>query len=192
MAAISTIIGAAALGLSAAGTYMSVSGASAAASANQQIAAAQMQQSAVQQKAATLDAKRRTLEDIRNAQKARSVALSNATTQNAQMGSGVEGGFGQVSGQLGTNLVGVQQNLELGRQYASLNDAISMQRMNLASAQSQSAFGSGLQSFGGTLISVMQPASRLGQSFFPSFGSFGSSGYGGDGRTSGFTGRGVY
>src|SRR5580765_8302042 len=66
-----------------------------------------------------LTGRRNSMEVLRNEQKARSLALSGATNQGAAFGSGLQGGYGQISGQGGTNLLGIAQNLSLGRQEAT-------------------------------------------------------------------------
>jgi len=40
-------------------------------------------------------------------QRARSLALSTATNQGAQFGTGLQGGYGQISGESGTNMLGI-------------------------------------------------------------------------------------
>src|SRR5688572_5457871 len=85
-------------GLGVAGTVTSMFGASEVSEAQQKIAQLEMQANAVRQQQMETNARRETLEAIRRTQQARSVALSNATAQNAQGGSGLQGGFGQISG----------------------------------------------------------------------------------------------
>lgn len=76
-----------------------------------------------------LDARRQQLEVIRNQQRGRALALTNATAQGASKGSGLQGGYGQVSGQSGVNALGIQQNLEIGRNIFGLNTGISNSRI---------------------------------------------------------------
>ena len=80
-----------------------------------------------------IDARRQQMEIIRNQQRGRALTL---TTGVAQGGSGFVSGasarggaYGQISGQTGTNLLGVQQNLEVGRNIFGLNTDISNQRI---------------------------------------------------------------
>src|SRR5258708_38293894 len=54
-----------------------------------------------------LDADRSRMEMFRKAQRAGSLAKATATSQNAFFGSGLSGGLGQISGQTGTNVLGV-------------------------------------------------------------------------------------
>lgn len=76
-----------------------------------------------------LDARRQQLETIRNQQRGRALALTNATAQGASKGSGLQGGYGQVSGQTGVNELGIQQNLQIGENIFGLNTAISNSRI---------------------------------------------------------------
>ena len=60
---------------------------------------------------------------IRNAQVARATALSNATNQGAQFGSGLQGGYGQISGQMGDQLATIGGEYQLGQQEFDLDNA---------------------------------------------------------------------
>jgi hypothetical protein len=71
-----------------------------------------------------VDARRQQLEIIRNQQRGRALGLTTATAQGAQRGSGLQGGYGQISGQTGVNLLGVQQNLQAGRNIFDANSNI--------------------------------------------------------------------
>lgn len=98
-----------------------------------------------------LDATRRTTQQIRNAQQARSVALSNATNQGAAQGSGLQGGYGQIAGYTNNALLGINQNLDIGRKTSDANIAISGINMQLADAKADADFWSGLGSLGGSI-----------------------------------------
>jgi hypothetical protein len=52
-----------------------------------------------------------------------------ATGAGAQFGSGLQGAYGQISGQSGVNLLGIRQNLELGRNIFDINAGISQQQI---------------------------------------------------------------
>ncbi len=84
---------------------------------------------AQKKQAMEIDARRSQMEIIRNQQRARAMGLAAATSQGAQGGSGLQGGYGQVSGQAGTNILGVQQNLEIGRNIFGLNESISNKKI---------------------------------------------------------------
>lgn len=156
------VIGAA-LAISAVGTAVSIAASSKSASANEDIAAQQQQSNAIQQQAMETDAQRRQLEVVRQAQVARATATSSAVSQNAQLGSGLQGGYGQISGEENTNLLGIQQNLQFGREQFAINNQISNDRISLASAQGMSGWGSGLTSIGNTMMSAYGASTRLSQ-----------------------------
>jgi len=162
VAGISAIAG---VGLSAASTIGGISASSSAAAANQQILADQQKQEALRRQQMELDAKRKSMEVLRNQQRARALALSNATSSGAQFGSGLQGGYGQIAGQTGTDLLNINQNLQFGRQNFDINADITSARMSLASAQSDASFYGALGSLGGTLINSMGPISRLAGGF---------------------------
>lgn len=106
-----------------------------------------------------LDAMRQRREIARNAQMARSTALANATDQGAAYGSGLQGGYGQIAGQAGTEMQGVNQNTELGERQFAAN----------ASYYKASVFtdiGSGLYSLGGSLMNNAGVLQRVGQTGF--------------------------
>lgn len=96
-----------------------------------------------QRQAMELGARRQSLEIIRNQQRGRALAL---TTNVAQGGSGavngssaLGGAYGQISGQSGVNMLGVQQNLQVGRDIYSANQNISNSRVDMANLEFQYA-----------------------------------------------------
>jgi hypothetical protein len=171
LAAISTAIAVAGIGLSAAGAYSSYQGAKGQAEASKQMAAIEMQQEKVRMQAMELSARRQQMEVVRNQQRARSLALTVANSQGAQFGSGLSGGYGQIAGQTGVNLLGISQNLGFGEQMFALNNQLSQTKMQYADAGSQMALGSGLSSLGGTLLNNMEPLSAFGKQASAGFGS---------------------
>ncbi len=165
MAAFTTALAVAGIGLSAAGAYENYQGAKGQAAASKQMAELEMRQEAVRKQAMELQAKRQSMEVVRNAQRARSLALTNATAQGANQGSGLVGGYGQISGQTGVNLLGISQNLSFGAQMFDLNAQISQQKMAYADAGSKMALGSGLSSLGGTLLNNLRAINSLSKGF---------------------------
>ncbi len=165
MPAVSSFIAVAAVGATAAGSYNQYSAAKKTSKANQAIADQEAQQEAIRKRAAELDAKRRQLEIVRNQQRARSLALSSATNQGAAAGSGLQGGYGQIAGDTGTNLLGVTQNLGLSSQIFDSNAAISQQRRNIAGYSAQAAFGQGLSSLGGAVLNNLGTINSLSKGF---------------------------
>lgn len=114
-----------------------------------------------QRKAAMeVDARRRQLEIVRNNQRARSMAQTTATNQGAQMGSGLQGAYSGISGQSETNLLGVNQNLEIGRNIFGLDTQISQQRIMASNFQGQQASDQAMAQMGG---SIMGSAGKISQ-----------------------------
>lgn len=166
MEPISTLLMAGAgLGFQAVGMFNSVSAASQQSEAQMRSIALQQKVEAQRQKAMELDARRKQMELLRNAQKARALALTNATSQGAGQGSGLQGGYGQISGDAGNTLGGINQNLDIGRSIFGLNSQISQENLNLAKAGQQAALGQGLSSFGGSLINSAGTFGKLASGF---------------------------
>lgn len=184
MAAISTAVAVAGVGFSAYGSYKQYKSSKDMAKANAAIAAEEAEQEAIRRRAAELDAKRRQLELVRNQQRARSLALSNATSQGASQGSGLQGGYGQIAGDTGVNLLGITQNQGLSNQIFDSNMQISQQRQLLAKYQGDAAFGQGLSSLGGALLNNMGTINSLSKGF-----GFGANSGGGGNLYGGYGGQ---
>lgn len=110
---------------------------------NQGIIQEQMAQQENQRRAMELDARRSGLEVIRNQQRARAMSL---TTGIAQGGSGYTrgssafgGAQGQIAGMAGTNLMGIQQNLALGRSNFASTQNINQRRIEMSDLETQYA-----------------------------------------------------
>jgi hypothetical protein len=140
------------LGVSAAGAIGSASNASDQAAIQGNIASAQGKIQEQQAKAMELDARRKQLEVFRNTQRARAVSLSNATNQGAQLGSGLQGGYGQISGESNSNLLGIFQGLQTGRVLSGLNQQISGYNGQLSQTYADAAMYQGMTSLGGAMI----------------------------------------
>jgi hypothetical protein len=159
-------IAVAAVAASAAGSFMQYRASKKVAGANQAIADQEAQQEMIRKRAAELDARRKQMEMVRQQQRARAQALAAGVNQGAGVSSsGVMGGYGQIAGESGNNLLGVTQNLGLARQMFDSNAAISGYRRNIAGYSSQAALGQGLSSLGGALLSSMGPLNSLSQGF---------------------------
>ena len=165
--AISGTIAAVGVGLSAAGTLTSIQAAKKQNQAQQQVIAGEQAAEAQKQKAMEIDARRRQLETFRNVQRSRSLALTNATNQGAGQGSGLQGGFGQIGGEGGTNLLGIYQGLETGRDLFGINSQISQAKIGLANASQQAALGAGLSSLGGAAINSLGTIGKLTSGWTP-------------------------
>lgn len=102
-----------------------------------------------------LQTTRQTRQAIRQGLMARSVALTNATAQGAGQGSGLQGGFGQVSGSTGNNITGIQNAQGMGQSMFNINKGI-------ADAQTDYNTGQGLSSLGGALFGSADKIGKLG------------------------------
>lgn len=121
----------------------------------------EMQQDQLRRTAMEVQSKRQQMEVLRNTQRARSLALNSATSQGAQQGSGLQGGYGQIAGQSGTNMLGINQNLQSGEQMFDLNAQLSQQKIAYAQAGGQAATGQALSAVGGSLIGSMGAVRNL-------------------------------
>jgi hypothetical protein len=156
------------------GAQTQVRGAAAQNAATKEITGLEQQTEAQRFAAMELDARRQSLEAIRQGQRARALGLTSATQQGAGYGSGLQGGYGQISGQTNQNLLGIGQNLEIGRNIFGINSQITQQRLAyaaggdiinegqgaIARSQGLSAIGSGIIAQGGGVVA--QGAGQVG------------------------------
>lgn len=156
MAAVSTIIGAIGLGLGAIGTVTTMKG-------QQQQAQAANKAEALRKKQMTLDVARQRREIVRQQVMARSQALANATSQGAAQGTGLQGGYGQISSNSGNNMNYNRQSADIG--YGMFNA-----NMQATNAGTMASFGSGISNLGGTLMNNAQTIGRVGSYFAGKFG----------------------
>jgi hypothetical protein len=147
-ASLGGIAGLAGVGLQAVGTVQQMSA---------QKDAQKMQEVAEQTRLAQMnfESARQVRQTIRQGLAARSVALTNATGQGAAQGSGLQGGYGQISGQTGTNITGIEGQRGFGQAMFGINRQIS-------SAQSAAATGAGISSLGGALFQNQNEIGKLG------------------------------
>lgn len=158
---ISAGLGAIGLGMQLFGGISAASHAKEAYGIQSQITGLETQVNDQRRTAMELSASRQQMEIFRNNQRARSMAVNNATNQNAQFGSGLQGGLAQIQGQSLFNLAGVNQNLSIGRNIFGINDKISQQKLALSGVQSEmvtdqsiSGFGSSLMKSSGTISNI--------------------------------------
>ncbi len=170
MPAISSFLIAASIGMSAYSAQKQMQANDANVQANRQAIAAQQRAEDARKQQMELDAQRRSKEIVRQQQRARSAGLTNATAQGAQFGSGLPGGYGQIGGQTGVNLLGTQQNLGLGRDIFAANADLSQARMQMASAQGDMFAAQGLGSLGQAMIKNLGPMSNIFANYFPKQG----------------------
>lgn len=114
-----------------------------------------------------LDSQRKSLENIRNVQRSRSLALTNSTSQGAQFGSGLQGGYGQISSQGNYNAEGISQNLQIGRNMFDLNAQISESKIAQANYSMDLQSAQGYSSLGKSLMGAASPFARLASGFAP-------------------------
>lgn len=181
MAAISGVLGAIGLGAQIFGGISSSENASQQAAVQLQMAQKEGQIQEQRQNQMVLDSRRQQLEIVRNGQRARAMALNAATNQGAQFGSGLAGGYGQISGQTNTNLLANQQNTQIGNNIYGMNSDISGYKMQLGQLQSQQATNQGYMSLGGALLKAGPTIGNLFQGFggsssnsysYPTYGGF--------------------
>lgn len=148
MAAFSSILIGVGVALSAAGTITGVIGAR-----KQAKAMAQAEQ--LRKRQMELESQRSRRETVRKMVAARSVALSNATSQGAQGGSGLQGGFAQIASQGTSQLLALNQNTEIGRGIFDANARADR-------AGGMVATGQGMQSLGGMFMDNANIFGRIG------------------------------
>jgi hypothetical protein len=158
MEPISAAIG---LGLGIAGLFGSSDAAERAAAEQKAIAGDQIKIEAQKRQAMELDARRRELEVFRSVQRARSIALTNATLQGGQFGSGLLGGQAQATQAGHEDLKSIGQNLTIGRTISDLNNDISQHKMSLADISADQSFWGGISSLGGTLLGQTNNIGKL-------------------------------
>jgi hypothetical protein len=157
------IAGSAAIGAisSGIGGYESYQGAKKQNAAQNAITGYEQQENQVRQQQMELNSQRSQMETLRNQQRARAMALNAATSQGAQYGSGLSGGYGQISGQANTQLLANSQNTALGEQTFGLDAMISQQKINYANAGSQVALGQGISAFGSNIAGSVKSLSNI-------------------------------
>jgi hypothetical protein len=150
--ATTTVLATAAVASSGFGLFKSSSAAKKAAKIQAEISKKEQEIEAEKRKAMELDARRRTLEVFRNMQRAKSIALTNATAQGAGNSSALFGGFAQIGAQGQGDLLNIGQNLTIGRNISGLNEQISGLKGQLASANADIQTGNAFMSFGKDLL----------------------------------------
>lgn len=146
-------ISAVGLGLQAYGSFSAAGKAKEAYNIQSQISGLESQVNLQRQNAMELSARRQSMEVFRNNQRARSMALNNATNQGASYGnsSGLAGGLAQVDSQSSFNLQGINQNLDIGRNIFGLDDKISKQKLALSGVQSSMMTDQAISQLGGSI-----------------------------------------
>lgn len=148
LAGLSLVTGIIGLGMQAAGTAAQMEG-------NKQAAEASRRAEALRKQQMDLESARQRRQVVRNALRARSLALTASVNQGASSGSGIQGGLSQVQNQTASNIQGINQGQQIG---AGIFDA----NMDVSRGQELASFGSGLSSLGGALFSSAPSIGRLG------------------------------
>lgn len=112
-----------------------------------------------------LDAIRRRREVARAGMVARAQAVASANSQGALVGSGIEGGLAQITGQENRESLAISQNEALGANvFASRREELRGNMVSL-NGQSMANFGSGLTSLGNALVENQGLFQRIGGGF---------------------------
>lgn len=133
------------------------------------IFADQEQANRLRQQQMYLNTQRQSLQNVRNFQRARAAGLTAAVSGGAQFGSGLAGAYGQQSGQAQTNMLGINQNYQIGSNLFGLSEDEAGNKMNIANLQTQlaglqgqAAIWQGVSGAGGGLL---QGAKAFGSLF---------------------------
>lgn len=148
-----------------AGTATSIVGASAQGDAQQQMLGIQAKEQQQRQNLFEIEQQRKRVEDLRNAQTASSTARSRAVNQGAQFGSGLLGGLAQVQGESNYNLLGIQQNTQIGENMFGLDQQLTQAKIASAQASTMQSIGGSLTSFGGAVVNSMGNIGKLTSGF---------------------------
>lgn len=128
-----------------------------------------------------LSSRRQQMENLRNTQLQRSMAITAATAQGAQLGTGLQGGLAQVTNTGNWNALGINQNTEIGENIFDLNQNISYSKINQSQHQADAAMWQGFGQLGGSLMGASGKMGNIfggmgGQSqqnFGPSYNTYG-------------------
>lgn len=154
------------LGMSIYGGFKQSADAQQEAKISQEITGAQQQQNDIRKQQMELSSSRSQLENVRTAQRARSMATMSAVSQGAQFGSGLQGGLAQVSDAASWQNQGIVQNTQLGEGMFGLQNQISGYQSQMASLKGQEATDAGWASLGGSLMKSAGPLGNLTKTGF--------------------------
>jgi hypothetical protein len=116
--------------------------------------AAQQKAEDARQQQMNLDMQRKRREAMRQAVLARSTALTNATAQGAQQGSGLAGGIAQITGSEYRNIDALNQDKYLGNQVFAAN-------REYAQGQMWAGFGSSIANTSGAISRMSTPSGSV-------------------------------
>lgn len=127
---------------------------------------AQKKAEEVRKQAMEVNAQRQQMQNLRNTQLQRSMALTSATAQGAQFGTGLQGGYGQISGQSTDNAVGINTNLQFGEDIFKYNAEASRWKQQASGYQSESAMWGSISGLGGNIAKSANTFNNLTSGIF--------------------------
>lgn len=110
-----------------------------------------------------LEAHRMQLQQFRNIQRQRALGTAAAVNQGAQFGSGLQGGLAQITDQGQENVLGINQNLQIGQNIFGINNDISAHKQKIASLGGDMATDQAWGSLGGALVKNSGTIGSLGK-----------------------------
>ena len=137
------------------------------------MAQTQIQENDLRRTAMETMTRRQQMQNIRQTQMARSMALTTASSQGGQFGSGLQGAFGSIAGQSNTNQANLIGNLAMGEKMFDLSNTMSSEEMMLSQAQAGAASDAAFGKLLGGIGSSMGDLGKIGSSFGGLFKSFG-------------------
>lgn len=137
------------------------------AKASRQIASASQRNEQLRERQLNLESLRQRRQAVREAIIARSSALTNSVGQGAGIyNSGLAGGYGQIGGQLATNVRNITQAQQIGQGIFDNNAQIAQGEYKASQGQAQVAGGQAISNFGGQVINSLPIITRVGQQVF--------------------------
>jgi len=133
------------------GMFDKMKGASAQTAAQEQMIGVERQENSLRNQIMHLTANREQMQNLRNVQRARSLATSNAVSSGAQFGSGLQGGLEQVGGAGNTNALNLSQDVQGGDTMFGLSNEMSAAKIAYAQAGGDINTGTGLMQLGQTI-----------------------------------------
>lgn len=164
MAVVSTIIAGIGLAVSAAGTATSYMGAQKQAKGQKRAQMGQALAEQARKKQMDLDSARKRRETIRQANIQRSQALATAAAQGAtgEGGSALAGIEGTISGEMGRNILAINQNQEIGQEVFDANAITAQGQSQAAKGATMANTGSGITSLGGAITNNAGTIAKIG------------------------------
>jgi len=149
---ISLAISAVGLGVSLFGSHKQSQIAGQEAQVSNQMIGVEQQQNDLRQQVMNLSARRSQMEVLRNAQRARAMAVQAGANQGASYGSGLAGGLASVTDQAAYGLQGIGLQQQAGNQMFGYDRTISGYKQQLATLKGQEASAQGVSSLGGAIM----------------------------------------